>query len=236
MTAYGYIRVSTEQQAYSGLSMDAQRRSINECFARLKRQGVAIGEIIGDPGVSATRTRMVSRPGGRRLNALLTTGDHVVIAKLDRAFRNLSDAASTLESWKHRGIHIHALDIGIDSSSPSFEITINILAVVAAWESRRIGERISASHQSLYARGMACNGQPHFGFTRRGKRLIPDVKQIRLLDRMARLRAQGWFFRQIAEQLNSEGHRTIKGKRWSQQQVNRMLQRREWIRRMRRRC
>src|ERR1700682_2211325 len=64
-TAYGYIRVSTEEQADSGLGLEAQRQRIrNYC----KMKGLGLGEIYEDPGLSGGKP-LGSRQAGSQLLA-----------------------------------------------------------------------------------------------------------------------------------------------------------------------
>ena len=57
------------------------------------------------PGSSNTR------PAGSELTRTLATGDTLIVAKLDRAFRNAADALATAEQWKKRGIDLIIADM-----------------------------------------------------------------------------------------------------------------------------
>ncbi|HZZ82890.1 MAG TPA: recombinase family protein, partial [Gemmataceae bacterium] len=59
-TAYGYIRVSSEDQADSGLGLEAQRQRIR-AYCELK--GLRLAEILEDPGISGGKA-LSSRPAG----------------------------------------------------------------------------------------------------------------------------------------------------------------------------
>ena len=141
-TAYGYLRVSSDAQAASGLGLDAQLQRIQAEQGRLEAAGASVGPVYRDEAVSAVRHAMRERPAGSALDAAVQAGDHVCIAMLDRAFRTQRDAAVTLEAWLSRGVTVHLLDIGADTSTPLGQLTVGILAAVAQWESQRIGERI----------------------------------------------------------------------------------------------
>jgi hypothetical protein len=69
-------------------------------------------------------------------------GDHLVIAKLDRAFRNLLDAVKCVSAWQDRGVIVHMLDLPI-SGQPIFDkLILSMLAWCAEFESFRKSERM----------------------------------------------------------------------------------------------
>ncbi len=87
MKAVGYIRVSTEDQAMTGVSLPAQRAKL-EAYASL--YGLELVRIEVDDGVSA---KTLERPALRRALATVDRGeaDGLLIAKLDRLSRSVAD-------------------------------------------------------------------------------------------------------------------------------------------------
>src|SRR4051812_22306451 len=86
---YGYVRVSTQKQADQGLSLEQQEEQIKRYFEfRLQPQGYQWGGMFRDAATSG-KTPMLLRPSGGELSRAVEKGDVVVVAKLDRAFRNL---------------------------------------------------------------------------------------------------------------------------------------------------
>ena len=83
LKAYGYARVSTEEQAKEGISLEAQQAKI-KVFATL--HDLDILEIITDEGVSG---KDLERPGLRKLLELVQNreGEAVIVYKLDRLSR-----------------------------------------------------------------------------------------------------------------------------------------------------
>jgi site-specific DNA recombinase len=84
--AVAYIRVSSDEQAEAGVSLDAQAAKL---MAYGQVRGFELVDVISDPAVSG-HTPLGERPGGRRLLALVDAGavEHVLAVKLDRLFRN----------------------------------------------------------------------------------------------------------------------------------------------------
>ena len=96
--AIGYIRVSTEQQADFGVSLDAQTAKVR---AMAVVQAVDLVDIIIDAGESA---KSLNRPGMARLLSMVDSGavDTVIIAKLDRLTRSVADLAELLKRFERR--------------------------------------------------------------------------------------------------------------------------------------
>jgi hypothetical protein len=87
MRVVGYVRVSTEQQAQEGVSLDAQRARIK---AYCVSQAISLVDVIVDDGYSA---KSLERPGLRAALRMLADGkaDGIVVVKLDRLTRSVKD-------------------------------------------------------------------------------------------------------------------------------------------------
>src|SRR2546428_6155908 len=85
--AYVYLRVSTEDQAKSGLGIEAQK-DIGQRWCQLR--GLELKDYFSDEAESSV-TKLVDRPAGRELSVCLKQRDHVVFPKLDRGFRDTVD-------------------------------------------------------------------------------------------------------------------------------------------------
>jgi len=141
VSAYGYIRVNGDRQAKSGLGLEAQAKAINDyCHSH----GLTLAKVFRDEAVSASRRPLSQRPQGAKLIGTAGPGDHVVIAKLDRAFRSLRDFATELDRWQQRGVVLHLLDLNIDSSTPVGKLIASVMAAVAEREARRISAPFEA--------------------------------------------------------------------------------------------
>src|ERR1041384_1808740 len=102
MKAIGYVRVSTEQQADFGVSLEAQSEKVR---AMAVVQGAELVDLIVDAGESA---KSLNRPGMARLLSLVDAGavHTVIIAKLDRLTRSVKDLAELLERFNGRGVSL----------------------------------------------------------------------------------------------------------------------------------
>ena len=86
--ALSYIRVSSEEQADSGLGLEAQRQRI---AAYCAMKGLRLAEVFADPGISGGKP-LASRSAGSKLLAVAKKGKAVVVvAKLDRLFHSADE-------------------------------------------------------------------------------------------------------------------------------------------------
>lgn len=198
-TMIGYLRVSTEEQASSGLGLDAQRDTIQR-YADAQRwdmvwyvdEGLS-AKSLDRPQLQAALTRLDAWPKRRDV-------DGIVVAKLDRLSRSVVDFAGVLEVARARRWALVAIDLGVDTSSPTGELVANLMMSVAQWERRVIGERTSAAMQAAKRAGR------HMGRVSK----LPQATA----DRLLALRATHTIAR-TAAQLNLEGLPTATGALWS---------------------
>jgi putative DNA-invertase from lambdoid prophage Rac len=201
MTAFGYTRVSTtEQAADDRSSLDTQRRKI-EAAAELA--GMTLDEFIEEPGVSGSKP-LAARPEGGPLLARLTKGDVLIVAKLDRAFRNAADALATAERLKERKVDLIVADMGSEPVTQNgvSRMFFGMLALVAEFERDRIKERSAEGRAAKRRNGGHIGGSTPFGFRKigvgRAARLEPEPAQQAALSDMRALAAEGLASRAIA--------------------------------------
>ena len=135
-TVVGYLRVSTREQADSGLGLSAQRTAI---AAEAVRRGWAV-VWVEDPGTSG---KSLNRPGLQEALRLLKRREAsaLAVAKLDRLSRSVQDFASMLDLAKRQRWSVVALDLGVDTTTPTGKLVAHVLASVAEWEREAIGQR-----------------------------------------------------------------------------------------------
>lgn len=130
----GYARVSTAAQE-TALQLDA-----------LRHAGVSTVYVEACSGVGP-------RPELQRLLKRVSFGDLLVVWKIDRVARSLSDLLRILGHLKGAGASIKSLTEPIDTSTPIGEFTIQILGAVAQLERSIIRERIVAGQRAARERG-----------------------------------------------------------------------------------
>ena len=194
MKVFGYVRVSTAEQASSGDSLDAQRNQLTG-YAMMK--GWQVDDIFVEAGVSGS-VPLAERPEGQRLLAAVAKGDAIVTPKLDRMFRSASDALGTLEEMKAEGVSLHMIDLGGDVCGNGIsKLVFTILSAVAENERERIRERIRDVKRHLAKQGVYGGGRRPFGFDVVEGRLVPNAVEQAALADMRDMRAAGTSLRKI---------------------------------------
>lgn len=204
----GYVRVSTEEQADSGAGLAAQRSAI---AAEVTRRGWQLVEIHQD--AAASGKSLSGRPGLQAALAAVEGGeaDALVVAKLDRLSRSLLDFSAVMERSRRRGWALVALDLGVDTTTPSGEMMANVLAVFAQFERRLIGQRTKDALAQKRAAGVRLGRPPTVG----------DATVARILG----LRRSGVTYAGIADRLATEGVPAGHGGRWHAATVLRVARR-----------
>jgi DNA invertase Pin-like site-specific DNA recombinase len=205
--AIGYVRVSTTEQADSGAGLAAQRAAIEAAVAA---KGWELVEVFEDAGVSGKA--LAGRQGMGDALAVLASGgaDVIVAAKLDRFSRSVTDFAALIERAKRGGWALAALDVDIDMTTPTGELMATVIAAMAQYERRLIGQRTRDALAAKRAEGVRL-GRP---------RQLPATVVARIVAR----RGEGVSMSAIARELNADGVPTAQGgAMWRQSSIAAVL-------------
>jgi site-specific DNA recombinase len=221
MRAIGYARVSTDRQAERGVSLEAQAEKIR---AMAVVHSADVLDIIVDGGESA---KSLQRPGIERLLALVDAKkvDSVIVAKLDRLTRSVKDLCELLERFERKGVALISVAESLDTSSAAGRLVLNIMTAVSQWEREAIGERTRDALSHKRSNGERV-GNIAYGYhlSGDGTHVEPDVAEQAAIGAIRQLRASGRTLRQIAADLNEQGHRTRRGSDWRLESVARVVQ------------
>lgn len=214
MSVYGYTRVSTlDQAADDKSSLDAQRLSIE---AAAREAGLHVAEIYDEPGISGT-VAFGERPVGRVLYARLVAGDTLIVAKLDRAFRNAADALATADRLKKDNVDLVVAQFGAQpvTANGTAKLFFGMMALVAEFERGVIVERITTGKRAKKKRGGFPGGLPSYGWRVEGKgreaQLVEDPEEQQIIARLRVLASRGFSLRDIARILHDDGIRGRSG-------------------------
>ena len=213
MAAYGYIRVSTIQQANEGESLETQFKQIVS-YASLKGFEIPPENFVTERGVSGS-LEFEKRPEGSKLFERLLAGDVLIFSKLDRAFRNTRNALNSLHELKERGVSVHFIDLGGDVTNDGIgSVIFTILSAFATFERDRIATRIREVKQIQKGEGKFLGGFTRFGFTVEDERLKPNPEEQVIIKEMKDMRRRGMSLRRISKWLDrtygvSMSHSTV---------------------------
>lgn len=125
---YGYARVSTKGQAKDGNSLEAQEKALKDAGAT---------EIFTD-AFTGTKT---DRPEFDKLLNKIQGGDTLVVTKLDRFARSMSQGSELVSELIDKGIKVYILNIGIMDNTPASKLIRNVFFAFAEFERDMIVER-----------------------------------------------------------------------------------------------
>lgn len=125
---YGYARVSTKGQAKDGNSLDNQQKQLKDNGA----MKIYVDSFTG------TKTE---RPEFTKLLDVLKAGDTLVVCKLDRFARSVSQASDLITALIDKGIRVNVLNIGVMDNSSTSVLIRNIFLSFAQFERDMIVER-----------------------------------------------------------------------------------------------
>jgi DNA invertase Pin-like site-specific DNA recombinase len=202
MRAIGYVRVSTDGQADSGLGLEAQRSTIANAA---KRAGANLASIHEDAGLSGALA-LEDRPGLLAAVDALRRGDALLVAKRDRLGRDPIAVAMIERLVARKGARVlSALEEGTNGDDPTNVLMRRMLDAFAEFERLLIGARTRAALRAKRARGERAGNVP-FGY-----RAAPDGKleaeprEQKIIASVRELRGLGFKLREIVKWLRAEG-------------------------------
>ncbi|WP_024983211.1 recombinase family protein [Brevibacillus borstelensis] len=221
MRIAGYIRVSTEEQAEKGFSLDEQReRLISYC----KAMGWPAPTIYEDDGYSAKDLR---RPELTRLLGDVKTEKYTLIitTKLDRLSRRLFDILSVIDYLeKHNCSYVSASE-SFDTTTPAGRMTLQMLGMVAEFERERISERVRDNMRAIARKGEKIISRPCFGYNVKNGVMEINLEESLAVQQMAKWALEGYGAWEIAKRLNERGIATKDGNQWQDRVVRDLLKR-----------
>ena len=207
MATYGYVRVSTAEQAGD------DRTSLDSQAKRVEALAVAsdnpIDRMFIEAGVSGG-IPLMHRPEGAKLWALLQPGDRLIAAKLDRLFRNAADALMTAEALAKRKVGLVILDMGTEPVTDSgvARFFFGMLALVAEFERSTIKARQKEGQAARRRNGGNPGGKRPLGYKVEGQgrtsRLVPDPLEQVVIAEAVKMHGEGKSLRAIRDAVNKQ--------------------------------
>lgn len=220
--AVAYVRVSTEQQVESGLSLASQRERL-QAWATMQGD-VDLVDIIVDAGESA---RDLDRPGVARVLDMVDSSDVdvVLVAKLDRLTRSTRDLDNLLDRMRKADVALVSLSENLDTASATGRMMVGLLALLAQWEREIIAERTRDALQVRRSRSERFTNVPPTGFRFVDGRMVADARETELMDALRAMPTNAMSLRAVARKLAEAGFLSRTGKQLTAAQVSRLLAR-----------
>ena len=217
MKAAGYCRVSTEEQATEGLSLDAQ---LDRITAYCQSKGWDLVETYTDPGFSGKTLR---RPAMQRALADAQVGrfDVLVVWRLDRLSRRQRDVLYVIEDALGPAGLVSCTE-SFDTTTPAGRAMLGMLAVFAQLERESIVERTIMGKQKAVESGRH-QGKPPYGYTGSDHQLVPVEPQATFVRELFRRFLEGEKLAQLTEWAAHSGCAPRQAHTWSPTALRRIL-------------
>jgi site-specific DNA recombinase len=177
-----YTRKSSEEgleQAFN--SLDAQREACAAFILSQKLEGWTVVPTLYDDGGFSGGT--MERPALKRLIADIEAGeiDVVVVYKVDRLTRALSDFAKLVEVFDRRGVSFVSITQQFNTTTSMGRLTLNVLLSFAQFEREVTGERIRDKIAASKKKGLWMGGMPPLGYDVKNRKLVVNEAEARIV-------------------------------------------------------
>ena len=233
-----YVRVSTDEQAREGLSLEVQRA---RCLDYARALGLEVLGVHEDAGRSG---RSLQRPGVQA--AIAAAIEHraaLLVYALDRLTRSVRDLGALLDEVEGGAFELVSVTDNLNTSTAAGRLVVHVLGAVAQWQREAGNERVRDALAHARESGARLGVLP-LGFKRgterdRSGRLVvehdPNGAALRaqVLELAApwrlrfpadtAMRYRHGTYARVADKLNRAGVRTLRGATWRAETVRRVL-------------
>jgi site-specific DNA recombinase len=218
--AVGYIRVSTQEQAQGGVSLEMQIAKIR---AYCDLNDLTLVGLYGDPGISGKTIK--HRPGIQAVLNMVQRKriDAVVIYKLDRLARNTVECLDVAKGMDKADVSLHSITERLDTQSALGRFFFTLIASLAEMERGIISERTKAALGQKRSKGEKTGGDCPYGYRSIDGVLVPDINEQQLITHIKALRGKGFSYKKIADALTEKGLFTRKETKFQPTQITRIL-------------
>lgn len=218
MRAALYTRVSTEEQANEGFSLDAQNKRL-EAFC--KSQGWDVAGKYREEGHSGRNTK---RPEYIRMMSEKCEWDVIVVLKMDRIHRSSENFTAMMKDLQRSGKDFCSMTEQFDTSTANGRFVMDLIQRIAQLESEQIGERVKDGmrQKAKTGDGLMGFGEP-YGYAFSSNGLVIDDDEKRIVERIYEMYRSGCSMQHIADALNGDSISAKKGGIWKKQSVCKIL-------------
>jgi site-specific DNA recombinase len=219
MKAIGYVRVSTEEQAKDGVSLDNQKDKIrNYC----QYKGFSLAQIIEDAGISGGKNK--ARAGFVELLDRIESNEigAVILYSLERLSRDMLTLLALEKLLDEKDLELHTVEGQVDTGTPDGWLNFAMKAFLGEMERRQVKYRTKRAMEFKKAQGSVVGSVP-YGYRRLQDRLEPDDAEQTVITLAKSLYEASYGLSAICRRLTEQGYVTRNGKCFTVEQVKRIL-------------
>ena len=213
-----YTRVSTEDQAKEGFSLDAQLEKLRAyCTAR---SWIIEGEYV-DNGYSG---RKIKRPAYTLMMEKIDSWDALLVLKMDRIHRNSKNFMQMMEDLNKKGKEFVSMMESLDTSTAMGRFVMDIIQRIAQLESEQIGERVYIGmEQKAKTNGGMLGFNIPYGYQYNNGKLELNPNEAAIVKDMFSWYLSGNSIGKISKMLNDAKLPTKKGRFWAKKTISAIL-------------
>ena len=175
-----YIRVSHDEQVKHGLSLESQKKTLEEYC---KKHGHIIVGTYVDEGLTARKTLRKRVQFNKMINDVKQDKiDLIIFIKLDRWFRNVRDYYNTMDVLEAHNCTWIATEEDYDLTTSTGRLNLNIRLSISQNESDQTSDRIHFVFDNRRAEGYVVTGSCPFGYKIVDKKYVPDEEKVKILN------------------------------------------------------
>ncbi len=219
-----YIRVSTEEQANEGYSLDAQKE---ELLAHCDIMGYNVFNVYVDDGYSGRKT---NRPAYRQMMSDIDSWDAILVLKMDRIHRNTRNFIEMMDILQKKGKDFMSRQEQLNTNNAMGRFVMQMIQGIAQLESEQIGERTrDGMRQKAETLGDSDDDKrtmgftPPFGYRIQDGRLADEPDEQSVVKMIFELYIMGETIDSICYSLNRQGMLTRKGNPWNKYNLRNIL-------------
>ncbi|WP_019177067.1 recombinase family protein [Methanomassiliicoccus luminyensis] len=213
-----YIRVSTEEQAEEGYSLDAQQERL---VAYCEAQGWDVAGIYADRG--HTGRKISTREAYKRMMAEKDSWDTILVMKMDRIHRNSKNFIEMMDNLEKWGKKFTSMQEELDTSSAIGRFVVDMIQRIAQLESEQIGERTYAGMEQKATTGGLLGFYPPYGYKVEDNDLKIIEEEAAWVRYIFSSYLGGMTMCEIADAMNSNNFLTRQKKEWTKWSISRLL-------------
>ena len=219
MKVIGYQRVSTDEQAKEGVSLQNQRERI-ESYCNYK--GYELVDVIEDAGISGGKNK--TRPGFIELLDRIEKGDigGIVLYSLERISRDMLTLLALERLLDEKDIELHTVEGQVSTATPDGWLAFAMKAFLGEMERRQVKYRTKKAMEYKKGQG-AVVGSINYGYRREGDKLVEDEGEQTIARMINAMYQDNGRLVDICKALNARGIQTRKGKAFEHQQVKQII-------------
>ncbi|TET89757.1 MAG: recombinase family protein [Methanomassiliicoccales archaeon] len=218
-----YARVSTEEQAKKGYSLEAQIESLKRFCKKNQRRYCRVYKDNGHSGTSLDRPKLQMMLD----HAYHGLFEEIIVWKIDRLSRSMRDLIELVEYFKACNVAVKSVTEPFDLNTPIGECVFNMMGNFAQLEHKTTMERINLGLRRRWEQGKWKEGVPPFGYdyNKETEKLEVNEEEARVVRKMFRHYLRVKSIRMTANYLNRKGIPTRNGGKWIDSTVGIVLSR-----------